>query len=120
MNKTSIIDTVVLKEKVQEYAMKVGRISARPVLLLYFIMISKDTPKSDKLLILSTISYLVFPIDLISAKRLPIIGWIDEAFSLSVAYQKVCKNITPEIERKTDELLDKWFPEYTCYIEVID
>ena len=120
MNKTNIIDTAVLKEKVQEYAMKVGRISARPVLLLYFIMISKDTPKSDKLLILSTISYLVFPIDLISAKRLPIIGWIDEAFSLSVAYQKVCKNITPEIERKTDELLDKWFSEYTSYIEVID
>ena len=120
MNKTSIIDTAVLKEKVQEYAMKVERISARPVLLLYFIMISKDTPKSDKLLILSTISYLVFPVDLISAKRLPIIGWIDEAFSLSVAYQKVCKNITPEIERKTDELLDKWFPEYTSYIEVID
>ncbi len=120
MNKTSIIDTAVLKEKVQEYAMKVGRISARPVLLLYFIMISKDTPKSDKLLILSTISYLVFPIDLISAKRLPIIGWIDEAFSLSVAYQKVCKNITLEIERKTDELLDKWFPEYTNYIKVFD
>ena len=120
MNKTSIIDTAVLKEKVQEYAMKVGRISARPVLLLYFIMTSKDTPKSDKLLILSTISYLVFPVDLISAQRLPIIGWIDEAFSLSVAYQKVCKNITPEIERKTDELPDKWFPEYTSYIEVID
>ena len=120
MNKTSIIDTAVLKEKMREYAMKVGRISARPVLLLYFIMISKDTPKSDKLLILSTISYLVFPVDLISAKRLPIIGWIDEAFSLSVAYQKVCKNITPEIERKTDEQLDKWFPEYTSYIEVID
>ena len=120
MNKTSIIDTAVLKEKVQEYAMKVGRISARPVLLLYFIMISKDTPKSDKLLILSTISYLVFPVDLISAKRLPIIGWIDEAFSLSVAYQKVCKNITLEIERKTDELLEKWFPEYTNYIEVFD
>ena len=120
MNKTSIIDTAVLKEKVQEYAMKVGRISARPVLLLYFIMISKDTPKSDKLLILSTISYLVFHVDLISAKRLPIIGWIDEAFSLSVAYQKVCKNITLEIERKTDELLDKWFPEYTNYIKVFD
>ena len=116
MGKTSIIDIAVLKEKVQEYAMKVGRISARPVLLLYFVMVSKDTPKSDKLMILSTISYLVLPIDLVSAKRLPIIGWIDEAFSLSVAFQKVSKNITPEIEWKTDKLLDKWFPEYTKYI----
>ena len=120
MNKPNIIDTAVLKDKLQEYAIKVGRISARPILLLYFIMVSKDTPKSDKLMILSTISYLVFPIDLISAKRLPVIGWIDEAFSLSVAYLKVNKNITPEIERKTDALLDKWFPEYTSYVEVFD
>lgn len=120
MSKTSIIDTSALKDKLQEYATKVGRISARPLLLLYFIMVSKDTPKSDKLMILSTISYLVFPVDLISAKRLPIIGWIDEAFSLSVAYQKMSKNITPEIERKTDALLDKWFPEYTNYIEIFD
>lgn len=119
MNRQNHINTAVLKDKLQVYAMKVGRISARPVLLLYFIMVSKDTPKSDKLMILSTISYLVFPIDLVSAKRLPIIGWVDEAFSLSVAYQKVSKNITPEIERKTDELLDKWFTEYTSYIEVL-
>lgn len=120
MNKPRIIDTEVLKDKLHEYAIKVGRISVRPLLLLYFIMVSKDTPKSDKLMILSTISYLIFPVDLISAKRLPIIGWIDEVFSLSVAYQKVSKNITPEIERKTDELLDTWFPEYTNYIEVFD
>lgn len=109
-----------MKDKLQEYAIKVGRISARPLLLLYFIMVSKDTPERDKLMILSTISYLVLPIDLISAKRLPVIGWIDEAFSLSAAYQKVKKNITPEIERKTGALLDKWFPDYTDYIEVFD
>ena len=64
MSKTSIIDTSALKDKLQEYATKVGRISARPLLLLYFIMVSKDTPKSDKLMILSTISYLIFPVDL--------------------------------------------------------
>ena len=114
------MDTAVSKDKLQEYAIKVGRISARPLLMLYFIMVSKDTPRSDKLMILSTLSYLVFPIDLISAKRLPVIGWIDEFFSLSVAYQKVRKNITPEIERKTDALLDKWFPENTNYIEIFD
>ena len=120
MDKQSFINTKVLKEKLQEYATKVGRISARPLLLLYFIMVSKDTPKSDKLMILSTISYLILPVDLISAKRLPIIGWIDEAFSLSVVYQKVSKNITPEIERKTDALLDKWFPEYINYVEIVE
>ncbi len=120
MSKASIIDTSVLKGKLQEYAIKVGRISARPLLLLYFVMVSKDTPKSDKLMILSTLSYLVFPIDLISAKRFPFIGWADEALSLSVAYQKMSKNITPEIERNTEELLDKWFPEYTNYVEVVD
>ena len=120
MDKQSFMDTAVSKDKLQEYAIKVGRISARPLLMLYLIMVSKDTPRSDKLMILSTLSYLVFPIDLISAKRLPVIGWIDEVFSLSVAYQKVSKNITPEIERKTDALLDKWFPEYTNYIEVFD
>lgn len=120
MNKLSVIDIKVLKDKLQEYATKVGRISARPLLLLFFIMVSKETPERDKLMILSTISYLVLPIDLISAKRLPVIGWIDEAFSLSVTYQKVKKNITPEIERKTDALLDKWFSDYTDYIEVFD
>lgn len=120
MDKQNFMNTAIFKDKLQEYATKVGRISARPLLLLYFIMVSKDTPKSDKLMILSTISYLVFPVDLISAKRLPIIGWIDEAFSLSVAYQKVSKNITPEIERKTDALLDKCFPEYTNYVEIVE
>ena len=119
MNRTSFIDMAVLKDRLHESALKIGRVSARPVLLLYFVMVSRDTPKKDKLMILSTISYLVFPVDLISAKRVSIIGWMDEVFSLSVAYQKVCKNITPEIERKTDELLDKWFPEYTSYIEVL-
>ena len=91
MNTSGIINKKLLLEKLQGYAIKIGRMSARPVLLLYFVMTSKDTPKSDKLLILSTLSYLVLPVDLISAKRLPIIGWMDEAVSLTVAYQKVCK-----------------------------
>lgn len=119
MNK-SFINTDFLLEKMKEWAIRIGRISTRPALLLYFVMMSKDTAKSDKLLILSTLSYLVLPIDLISAKRLPIIGWMDEAVSLTVTYQKVSKYITPSIERKVDEILDKWFPTYTTYIEVID
>ncbi len=113
------IDYEAIQEKMSEWARKAGRVSARPVFLLYYVMMSNKTPKSEKLLILSSISYLIFPIDLISAKRLPVIGWIDEVVSLAVAYQKVCKYIIPEMEYKTDALLNKWFPEYTKY-EVIE
>ena len=111
MEKKSIINYSELWEKIGEYTRKAGRVSARPVLLLYYVLKSPDTPKSDKLLIVSALSYLVLPIDLISAKRLHVIGWIDEIVSLTIAYHKVSKYITPEIQWKVDNILDRWFPE---------
>lgn len=118
MKKTSIINYAELWNRLSFFATKAGRISARPLLLLYYVMMSKDTPKKDKLLIFSALSYLVFPVDILDARRLFIIGWLDEIISISVAYQKVCKHITPEIEGQVDDILDKWFPEYTDYIEL--
>ena len=115
MNRTSIINYEVLWDRIGNFARKVGRMSTRPVLLLYYVMKSKETSKSDKMLILSTLSYLVLPIDILDAKRLPFVGWLDEIASFSVTYQKVCKNITPEMEAKVDAILDKWFPDYTQY-----
>ena len=118
MESPNNINYSVLWNRINEYARKAGRVTTRPVLLLYYVMKSKDTPRKDKLLILSTLSYLVLPIDILDAKRLPIIGWFDEIASLSVTYQKVCKNITPEIEAKVDAILDRWFPDYAEYIEL--
>lgn len=81
----------VLLGQIGYWAKKVGRASARPVLLLWFVMTSSNTPKSEKIMLASAIAYVVLPIDLISAKRIPIIGWLDEVVSLTVAHQKVCK-----------------------------
>ena len=120
MNKRSFINYDVLWDKLSTFAIKAGRVTTRPVLLLFFVMKSKDTPKADKLLVFSALSYLVFPIDILDAKRLPIIGWFDEIASISVAYQKVCKHITPEMEAKVDAILDRWFPEYTPYELITD
>lgn len=108
-------DAEALWAKITEWSRKAGRAATRPVILLWYVMLNKDTPKSDKVLILSAISYLVLPIDIISAKRLPIIGWIDEIVSITVAYQKLCRYITPEMQAKADRLLDRWFPEYIPY-----
>lgn len=120
MADSRIINYDSLWERTCEWARKMGRVTARPVLLLFFVMTSKDTQWNDKAAIFTAISYLVLPIDLISAKRVPIIGWIDEATSLAVAIQKMQKYVTPEIQRKVDDVLDKWFPEYTNFEEIIE
>ena len=115
MKRTSIINHQALWERISAFAKSAGRMVTRPVLLLFYVMKSKDTPKKDKLLIFSALSYLVFPIDILDARRLPIIGWFDEVASISLAYQRVCKYITPEMEEKANAILDQWFPEYTPY-----
>jgi uncharacterized membrane protein YkvA (DUF1232 family) len=114
----SLINYSFLWDKITDYAKKAGRSATRPVLLLYYVLKSPATPKSDKLLIISALSYLVLPIDLISAKRLPIIGWIDEIAAIAYAYKKVNKHITPEIKAEAENILDKWFPEFEY--EIID
>ncbi len=117
MERTNIINYAALWERIGSYASRAGRLATRPVLLLYFVMVSKKTSWEDRMVIFSTLSYIVLPIDILNAKRLPIIGWIDEIASLSLTYRKIRKNITPEMEMKVDALLDKWFPEYaSCEI----
>lgn len=115
---SQIINYKELWNRIKEYAMKVGRVAVRPVLLLYYVMRSDDTPWKDKLTIFGALAYLVFPVDLLDAKRLPIIGWLDEITSLAVAIQRMGKYITPEMEAKTDSILDQWFPVYTEFEEV--
>lgn len=115
MKKEKIINYSALREQLADYTRKAGRAGARPVLLMYQVLKSPKTSKADKLMIFAALSYLLLPIDIIPVKRLPIIGWFDEIFSLAVVFQKVRKYITPEIEYKVNQTLDKWFPEYTNY-----
>ena len=82
-------------------------------------MRSPATPRKDKLAIFASLAYLVLPIDVLDAKRLPIIGWLDEIVSVAVMIQKMAKYITPEIQRKVNATLDKWFPEYVLY-EIVE
>lgn len=109
MIKQGNIDYQKIWEQISEYAKRGGRIAARPVLTLYFVLKSPDTPMADKMIIIAALSYLVLPIDLISAKKIPLIGWIDEAGAIWTAYKKVEKYCTPHIELQVELMLDKWF-----------
>ena len=99
-----------LLENIKDMGKSLGRTSMRPVLSLYYVLRSPETPLSDKLLIASALSYLVLPIDLISTRRWSVIGWVDEMAAIMIAYKKVKRHITPEIESKVDNILEKWFP----------
>lgn len=100
-----------LWENIKTYAKKVGRVGAKTVLQLYYVMTAEGTSKGTKILIGSALAYTVLPVSLISKKKHPILGRADEAAALVIVYKKVQKNITPEIEQKTEETLNKWFAE---------
>ncbi len=118
MIETCIINYEIIWDKVSNFARNAGRVCARPALLLYYVMKSKDTPFKDKMMIFLTLSIILSPMDILNVRRLPIISQIDEIILLSVAYQRLRKNITPENESKVDAILDRWFPEYDEYIEL--
>ena len=100
---------------IQKWALKMGRSATRPVLIMWYVMKSKNTPRKAKWTIFVSLAYLILPIDFLDSKRLPIIGWLDEIVSFAVIIKEMAKYITPEIELKTEIQLDKWFPEYVEY-----
>lgn len=106
-----MINYNTLLNKIGSWGKKVGRATARPVLLLWFVMCSSKTPQKDKLAILASIAYLIFPIDILDEKRLPIVGWLDEIMAVSIAIKKMSKYITSEMLQKTEDILNEWFPE---------
>lgn len=85
------LDYNALWESICKWSRKAGRAATRPVLLMWYVMRSKDTPRKDKWAIFGSLAYLVLPIDILDAKRLPIIGWLDEVASLAVMVRENVK-----------------------------
>ena len=109
------LDYNALWESICQWSRKAGRSATRPVLLIWHVMRSKDTPKKDKWMIFGSLAYLVLPFDILDTKRIPISGWFDEVVSLALLVQKMSKHITTDMEAKVNEQLDNWFPEYIEY-----
>ena len=109
----------LLWDKVCDYAKKAGRVAARPVLLLYYVMTDPNTQRYDKVAIGAALAYLVLPVNLVSMKRHPLFGWIDEAASIAVIAEKMKHLVTIEMESRAADQLDKWFgPEMQDATEV--
>lgn len=108
-------------EKIKGYAKTAGIESTRIMLELFYVMKSPDTPIMDKTIIGAALAYQILPKDLLSTKNLGILGLVDNAAALLLAYKKVKQRVTPEIKSRVDETIKQWFgDDYsnapTCFI----
>ena len=97
------------QEKLMPYAKKYGRVAAKPVLELYYVLREDSTPAKDKAVIALALGYLLLPSDILPLRKFGIFGLLDDTLSVSVVYKKMQKNITPAVSFKVEMTLDKWF-----------
>lgn len=105
------MDISLISSKLEGFARRVGRSTARTPLLLYYVMQSGETSTKDKAIIATCLAYLILPVDLIPSSRFSIFGWADEILSIEIVFDRMRKYITPAMYAKAEEQLDKWIPE---------
>ncbi|VAW15936.1 hypothetical protein MNBD_BACTEROID01-986 [hydrothermal vent metagenome] len=97
-----------LWEKIRRYSKKAGAKVVYVVLLLYYIMVSKDVSLKTKALIAAALGYFIFPMDAIPDLS-PLIGFSDDLGVLLFALSQVSGNITPEIKSQARKKMNEWF-----------
>ena len=99
----------VLKEKLRVWAMKAGRLTARPLLQFYYVMADDKTSTLDRVLIYTAIIYTISPVSILPTMVYRWLGVLDEGAAMLYVYQKIKGMITPEINIKVEEPLMQWF-----------
>ena len=96
-------------EKLKPYALKVGRVAAKPLLQFYYVMNDEKTSTLDRVLVYGAIIYTISPISLIPQSMFQFLGVLDEGAAVFYVYKKIKNNITPEIDYKVEMTLNDWF-----------
>lgn len=95
--------------KIVKYSKKAGRSVTGTVLKFYYVLTESDLSIGDKALLYGGIIYIIVPHDLIPRSIFKALGIVDDIAVSAWIYNKIKNNITPEIEAKVGDTLDKWF-----------
>ncbi len=98
-----------VSDKLKPYALKVGRVTARPLLTFYYVLNDEKTTTLDRVLVYAAIIYTISPVSLIPAAVYHLLGVLDEGAAVLFVYKKIKNNVTPEIRQKVEDTLDEWF-----------
>lgn len=101
--------TSSLIDSIRPYALKAGRVVARPLLQFYYVLDDDKTSTLDRVLTYAAIVYTISPVSLLPKAVYKLIGVLDEGAALMYVYKKVKDNITPAINAKVDHTLNDWF-----------
>lgn len=82
--------------------------TTKMMLELYYVMLSEKTSKFNKLIIGAALAYQFLPNDFLSKEDYGILGYLDNATILYVAYKRTKKCVTPEISKKVEETMSSW------------
>ena len=98
-----------IRSSVVAYSKKAGRAGSRIVLKFYYAMQDGNLTTTEKAMVYAGLVYIVVPRDLLPRKVLNWIGVLDDVGVAAWIIDRIGKSITPEIERKVEDTLDRWF-----------
>ena len=99
------------------YALKAGRVAAKPLLQFYYVMTDEGTSTLDRILVYACILYTISPVSLIPSAVFKVLGVLDEGAAMLYVYKKVKERITSDIDYKVEQTLNDWFG---CEYELIE
>ena len=91
------------------YALKAGRVAAKPLLQFYYVMTDEGTSTLDRILVYACIIYTISPVSLVPSAVFKVLGILDEGAAMMYVYKKVKERITPDIDYKVEQTLNEWF-----------
>lgn len=95
--------------KIASGAKRLGRVTTRQLLCLYYVLKEGELSGSEKAWIYAALVYVLVPNDLIPRRVFHILGITDDALAMGYVIAKIKDKITPQIIQKVEMQLDKWF-----------
>lgn len=95
-------------DSIKNFAIVGSKETTRMMLELYYVMMSENTSKFNKLIIGAALAYQLLPNDVLPKEDYGMLGYLDNATALYLAYKRIKKNVSPEIKQKVDETLAEW------------
>ena len=97
-----------LWNKIKKVAKKAGIKLTYFALVLYYALISPDTPVKYKAVIAGALGYLILPFDIVP-DLIPFAGLADDWAALVAAVTYVATSISPEIKQRARDKAQEWF-----------